>query len=54
MLGVASDGILHFWQPPVVLTSHMDHSRMFHCHCLQQVPLKFHDIKTVITTIHYA
>jgi hypothetical protein len=47
MLGVASDGVLHFWQPPVVLTSHMNHSRMFHCHCLQQAPRKFHDNKKV-------
>ena len=53
-LGVASDGALHFWQPPVVLTSHMDQSRMFHCHCLQQEPLKFHDTKTVITRIYCA
>jgi hypothetical protein len=30
----------------------MDHSRMFHCHCLQQAPLQFHDITTVLTTIH--
>jgi len=34
-LGVASDGVLYFWQPLVVLTSHMDHNRMFHCRCLQ-------------------
>jgi len=53
-LEIASDGILHFWQPVVVLTSHMDHSRMFHCLCLQQASLKFQDIKTVLTTIHGA
>jgi hypothetical protein len=53
-MGVASDGILHFWQPPVVLTSHMDHSWMFNCHCLQQGPLKFYDVKTVITKIYCA
>jgi len=54
MLGVASDGILHFWQPPVVLTSHMDHSWTFHWHCLQQAPLRFHYTKTIITKIHFA
>jgi hypothetical protein len=54
MLGAASDGVLHFWQPPVVLTSHTDHSWVFHCHCLQQAPLKFQDIKTVLTRIHGA
>jgi hypothetical protein len=53
-VGVASDGVLHFWQPPVVLTSHTDHSQMFHCHCLQQAALQFHDIKTVTTKIHGA
>ena len=53
-LGVASDGILHFWQPPIALTSHMDHSRTFHCHYLQQAPLKYYDIRTVLTRIHGA
>jgi hypothetical protein len=50
-LGVASDGALQFRQPTVVLTGHVDHSQMFYFHCLKKTLLKFHNIKTVTTSI---